>query len=130
MTSEVTYCTACKKEVHVRVSAAPRQEGHANVDASPEMVCLDFGHECPNGLCPRFGVPAIVMAVRLARSGERADWQRVTGVCEACERTADLQVLNDELAFCPLCRSTVRLLTVDVGGDRFVASPGRRRGGG
>jgi hypothetical protein len=121
MSTQKTYCPACKKEVRFAVTSAPKFRGHANLNDHPQVVCLDFGQECPDGLCPRFGVPSIVLGVRLARSGEREEWETITGLCDACGQTAELEILDEHHAFCPLCQSTNRLVVFEVDGEEHVA---------
>lgn len=127
MSEQTTYCPACKKQVRFTMTRSPQYGGHANV-RDTDVVCLDFGQQCTNDVCPLAGLPPIVMGVRLARSGAKTSgWKTVTAVCDACERTAELQVLDENYAFCPLCQSTNRLVMVKLEDESYVAVTGREQ---
>ena len=68
MQSQTAYCSACDQDVRVVVTDAPAHEGQAPL-ADAQVVCLDFGARCTGSMCPMFGLPRILMGVRLAQSG-------------------------------------------------------------
>lgn len=119
---ERVYCPGCDHEVRLTRPDTPR--GHANLRDDARIVCLDFGQGCSEGSCPLTGSPGIVMGVRLARS-HLADeaFETLHTRCGACGTVADLEVLDETYAFCPLCEATTRwmVLEADPGGKVVVS---------
>jgi hypothetical protein len=120
MKTQLAYCSACDQQVRIMVTPAPLHEGHANLP-DPEVVCLDFGEKCTGALCPMFGLPSIVMGVRLARSGLRAEpWTTVSAMCQGCGQLSDLQIIDRETAHCTVCGTTNRLIRLKGDADDYV----------
>jgi hypothetical protein len=121
MSSQLAYCSACDQEVHIVVTPAPTHEGQASLEDS-EVVCLDFGNKCTGALCPMFGLPSILMGVRLAKSGLRPGaFHTITAPCQECGITAELQLVDDEFAICSACGSRNRWMRLQVEGDDYIA---------
>ncbi len=123
-----TYCTHCQKEVDVSVSRGAPRSGQANLQESDEVVCLDFGDRCDGEVCPLSKFRPVVMGVRLARSGLREDWTTVRAQCEGCGQVSDLNVLDKEHAFCPLCGTTNTWMVLELDGDGKVAVAKKKEG--
>lgn len=117
------YCPGCNHKVRLTVTPA---HGHAqaNLPDGAQVVCLDFGEGCSEGVCPLTGRPGLVMGVRLARSHLEHDWKTVHGRCEACGHLAELEVLDDTYAVCPLCDSTNRYVVLRTGDGESLAVTG------
>lgn len=70
MDTHLAYCSACDREVEVRLK--PGYEPDPGQSIPPEaMVCLAHGDTCTGALCPLFGVPPEQMKENLERSGLR-----------------------------------------------------------
>ncbi len=123
-----TYCTHCQKEVDVTLSQAAPRSGQANLQESDEVVCLDFGDRCDGEVCPLSNFRPVVMGVRLARSGLREDWTTVRAQCEGCGQVSDLNILDKEHAFCPLCGTTNTWMVLELDGDGKVAVAKKKEG--
>jgi len=122
-----TYCTHCQKEVLVSISPSAPRGGHANLQESDEVVCLDFGEECDGEICPLSQYRPVVMGVRLARSGLREEWTTVRAQCEGCGQVSDLKVLDPDHAYCVLCGSTNTWMVLEFDDDGKVAVAGRKK---
>lgn len=121
-----TYCTHCRKEVEVTVSPGTPRNGHANLQETDEMVCLDFGDECDGEVCPLSQYRPVVMGVRLARSGLREEWTTIRAQCEGCGMVSDLKVLDRDHAFCVLCGTTNTWMILEFDDEGKVAVTGRK----
>ena len=125
-TTTLAYCSGCGHQVRLVFREPPPRDGHANLRDEAEIVCLDYSEQCPGGTCPATGKPGIVMGVRLARSHLNDDaFEALHARCDACGRVADLEILDDTFAHCPLCESTVRYVTLDVGDGEVIALTNR-----
>jgi hypothetical protein len=88
----------------------------------PQVVCLDYGEWCTGSVCPSFGLPSILMGLRLANSGLPAhQWRTFRATCPDCAQQCDLKVLNQDYLFCPLCRSTLHWREIEADGAALVA---------
>jgi len=123
-----TFCTHCQKEVLVAISPSAPRSGHANLQESDEVVCLDFGDKCDGEICPLSQYRPVVMGVRLARSGLREEWTTVRAQCEGCGQVSELRILDGEHAFCVLCGSTNTWMILEFDDDGKVAVTGRKTG--
>lgn len=124
MLQQTAYCSACDQDVRVVVTDAPVYSDQAPV-SGPEVVCLDFGQRCTGAMCPMFGLPSIMMGVRLASSGLRPDaFATVTTQCRECNETVDLQIINDEYTYCPACGSRSRWIRLQIGDEDYIALAG------
>ena len=121
-----TYCTHCQKEVLVAISPRAPRGGQANLPDHDEVVCLDFGDKCDGDVCPLSRFRPVVMGVRLARSGLREEWTTVRAQCEGCGQVSDLEVLDQEHAFCELCGTTNTWMVLELDEDGEVAVTGRK----
>ncbi len=109
MNSRTVFCPSCGRTVQLEMTAVPLHGGHATLPDSPEAICLEFGDRCAAGACPVLRVRREVAAVRLARSGRRPDrFRRVVAVCQACDRRAEMTVVDADHAVCTLCGVTNR----------------------
>lgn len=116
------YCPGCHHKVRLTLSRAPAHRGHANLPDGAQVVCLDFGEGCTEGRCALTGSPGIVMGVRLARSHMADDtFESLTARCDACGNVSELEILDDQYAFCSICESTTRWMLLDVDRDSRVA---------
>ena len=124
--TQKTYCTHCQREVEVAVSRGAPRSGQANLRESDDLVCLDFGEDCDGDLCPLSRCRPVVMGVKLARSGLRERWTTVRAQCEGCGQVSDLEVLDREHAFCPLCGTTNTWMVLDLDGEGRVVVTGKK----
>ena len=119
--SERAYCPGCNRSIRL-VETEEHRDGHANLPEGAEIVCLDFGSGCTEGRCPVTGALGIVMAVRLARSHLQDDaFDTVRARCDACGNVADLEVLDEDYVFCPICETTNRWALLDLDPDGKIA---------
>jgi hypothetical protein len=116
------FCSACQKEVSVTCTPQPLHEGHANLSDGAELLCFEFSTRCPSGRCPVSGIPALVMGVRLAKSGlpPAHGWNTIRMHCEGCDAITEMDVLNNVHAFCPTCGTTSRWFSLNMGEEEYV----------
>jgi hypothetical protein len=125
MKQEVAFCSGCGHQVRLAFTDPPPHSGHANLREDAEIVCLDYKEGCTAGKCPTTGKPGIVMGVRLAKSHlNDAAFKIIHARCDGCGEVADLEVLDDTFALCPLCNTTNRWVMLDLG-DSKIALTGR-----
>jgi hypothetical protein len=121
MLTQTAYCSACDQDVHVVITDPPVYSDQAPVEGG-EVVCLDFGQRCTGALCPMFGLPRILMGVRLAKSGLRPEaFRAIVGPCQDCGTTGELQIIDQQYAFCPSCGGRSRWVRLTVGEEDYVA---------
>jgi DNA-directed RNA polymerase subunit RPC12/RpoP len=121
MQTQSAYCSACDQDVRVVITDSPVHADQAPI-ADAEVVCLDFGERCTGSLCPMFGLPRMLMGVRLARSGLRPEaFQTVQAPCQDCGEVVDLQILDGAYVHCPACGSRNRWVRLKVGDEDYVA---------
>lgn len=129
MESRMMYCPKCDHDVTIAVTPAPLHGGqpHAGDMIDAEVVCLDFGPGCQGTMCSIFGLPRVVMGVRLARSGLRPEGlETVRALCDGCTRLVELEVVDETHAHCPDC-GTINIWTmIRLDGEEWVAVTGRR----
>lgn len=126
MKTENAYCSGCGHQVRLAFTDPPPHDGHANLRDGAEIVCLDFREECSGGKCPATGKPGIVMGVRLARSHLNDEaFKTIHAQCEGCGQVADLEVLDETFAICPLCDTTNRWVTLRLPDDSDITVTGR-----
>lgn len=117
------YCPGCNHKVRLTQTEAPPRSGHANLPDGAELVCLDFGEGCSEGRCPLTGSPGMVMGVRLAKSHLNDEvFSTITARCDSCQMVAEMEILNDKYAFCPLCESTNRWVMLRIGSERVAVT--------
>jgi Zn finger protein HypA/HybF involved in hydrogenase expression len=123
METKSAFCPRCETPVQVTVTAGPTVQGGQATLRDAEVVCLDFHDKCTEGSCPLYGLPGIVMGVRLARSGIKplGEWDRVTGVCSGCSDTVELEVLDETYAYCPACGTTNEWQLIKLDDESHVA---------
>lgn len=121
--TRTAFCPGCNHKVRLTMTDA---HGHAqaNVPDGAQVVCLDFGEGCSEGVCPLTGRPGLVMGVRLARSHLPHEWKTLHARCDSCGQVAELEVLDAQYAVCPLCDSTNRYMVLQTGDDEAVAVTG------
>lgn len=121
MQTQTAYCSACDQDVHVVVTDPPVHADQASLtDAG--VVCLDFGARCTGSMCPMFGLPRILMGVRLARSGLRPDaFRTLNAPCPECSSVVELQFIDNQHVHCPACGGRSRWVRLSVGEDDYVA---------
>lgn len=125
MESRTLHCPKCQQDVTVAFTPAPLHGGHANLPDAGEAVCLDFGPDCSGSRCAVFGIPRVVMGVRLARSGLRPEQlERVRALCDGCQRVSELQIVDETHALCPDCGAVNRWAMVRLDGDEWLAVTG------
>lgn len=121
MLTHNAYCSACDQDVRVVITDAPVHSDQAPVTPA-EIVCLDFGERCTGSMCPMFGLPRILMGVRLARSGLRPEaFRTVSAPCQDCGAAVEMQILDEEYAHCPSCGARNRWVRLTLGDDEYVA---------
>jgi hypothetical protein len=123
MDSQIAYCSACDQPVRIVVTDPPLHGGQA-ILADPQVVCLHFGDDCTGSYCPMFGLPRILMGVRLARSEFEPDggWHTIEAYCDGCGRAVEQQVLDDRHAHCPSCDAVNRYLILRLEDGTYVAA--------
>lgn len=127
MEIEERTCPACNGTVRITSTAIPVHGGQANLPDAGQLVCLDFGEQCQNHPnCAITGLPRMVMAVRLARSGLRPveEWETVTARCNGCAQVTDMEILDQDYALCPLCGTTNRRVVIQLEDDTFITMAG------
>jgi hypothetical protein len=128
MDTQFAFCSACDRPVRIAITPAPTHEGQPMPNDGPEVVCLEFGEKCTGEFCPMFGLPSILMGVRLARSELREEgWRTINAPCDGCGTVQELQVLSDTHAHCPVCGTVNQYLILRTDDGAFVAA-GRARG--
>ena len=115
-----------KERSRSTISPGTPRSGHANLQESDEVVCLDFGDKCDGDVCPLSRYRPVVMGVRLARSGLEEDWKTVRAQCEGCGQITDLKVLDREHAFCDLCGTTNTWMVLEFDDQGKVVVTGRK----
>jgi hypothetical protein len=121
MSTQLAYCSACDQEVHIAVTPEPLHGGQAVLPEN-DVVCLDFGSKCTGSLCPMFGLPRIMMGIRLAKSGLRPQaFHTINAPCQACGTLTDLQLIDDEFALCPVCGTSNRWIHITIEGADYIA---------
>ncbi|HEX6322862.1 MAG TPA: hypothetical protein VFZ36_03980 [Vicinamibacterales bacterium] len=116
------YCSACDHDVRIAVLPGPVHGGQAETGDTPEVVCLDFGTSCTGAMCPMFGLPSLLMGVRLAQSGLREEpWKTVRAPCQGCGNVVDHQVIDATHLLCPECNSRSRYVRVQADDEDYVA---------
>ncbi|HEX6308984.1 MAG TPA: hypothetical protein VFZ69_12395 [Longimicrobiales bacterium] len=121
METHLAYCSACDHDVRVAITDPPVYADQATL-AEPQIVCLDFASRCSGAICPMFGLPRILMGVRLAQSGLRPEaFTTVSAPCPACDTVVDLQLIDDAFAYCPNCGSRSRWVRLQVGDADYIA---------
>ena len=130
MDIKTTSCPRCEGPIRVTVTPGP-SDGQANSPDS-HVVCLDFHDKCLEGSCPLYGLPGIVMGVRLARSGLRPaeEWETVHGVCDGCGNAVEMEVFDETFASCPVCGTTNKWQVLDVEDEGPIAVMERGVSGG
>lgn len=115
------YCSARDQTVRIAMTEEPTHEGQANLHDC-EVICLDYGERCTGDFCPAFGLPRVLMGVRLARSEEFGGaLATITAKCQACDALVPLTVVDDKIAVCTVCGSTNRWYHVETEDGEFVA---------
>jgi len=103
MKTQMAFCSACDKDVHIVITDEPSQEGHANLHDS-EIVCLEIGEGCTGHVCPIGGASTTVMAARLVRNGLQTIVQRVVKArCGGCDRVTSHVIVGSGHARCAEC---------------------------
>jgi hypothetical protein len=120
MNTTIAYCSARDQDVRIAwLESSP--DGQTQL-VEPEVVCLDYGEKCTGALCPSFGLPSMLMGVRLARSGlPTAPWRTVYAACGECGQVSDLRVVNADYLYCGVCGSTLRWRQIEADGDSYLA---------
>lgn len=127
MEARKVFCPKCNEDVTVTVTRQPLHGGHATVPDGGETVCLDFGPRCTGQFCAISALPKVVMGVRLARSGLPHDrMQSVQALCDGCGKVAQLDVVDETHARCPLCDTIQQWTMVRLDGEEWVAVTGRK----
>lgn len=122
METRLAYCSACDQDVRIAVTPMPLHGGQATLPDAPDVVCLDFGEKCTGAMCPMFGLPRILMGVRLARSGlKQSGWRTIHGPCQGCGEIVDLQILDARYVYCPACGTRSRWVRLEGQDEDYVA---------
>ena len=124
MEEQRVYCPGCNHKVKLVITDG-HPEGQANLPEGAQVVCLDFKEGCSEGRCPVTGKPGVVMGVRLAKAHLNDEgFRTVHGECAACGFLAELEVLDEEHAMCPLCNTVVSYVMVALEDGHSVAVTG------
>ena len=115
------YCSARDQNVRVAMTEEPAHDGQANLH-DVEVICLDYGEQCTGDFCPAFGLPRVLMGVRLARIGEaNATLPTIVAKCQGCDELTSLKVIDPTLVVCSNCGTTNRWYHVETDDGDFVA---------
>ena len=115
------YCSARDQQVRVAMTEEATHEGQANLH-DVEVICLDYGKECTGDFCPEFGLPRILMGVRLAHSEEGVkSLPAIVAKCQNCDALTSLSVVDEKLVVCSACGSTNRWYRIETEDGEFVA---------
>lgn len=126
MKTELAYCSGCGHKVRLVFTDPPPHDGHANLPDGADIVCLDYQESCSGGKCPATGKPSVVMGVRLAKSHLNDEaFETVHARCDGCGATADLEVIDDDFALCPLCDTTNRWVRMKLADETEVVLTSR-----
>lgn len=122
METQTAYCSACDQQVRIVVTPHPVHGGQAMVADGPDVVCLDFGHKCTGSMCPMFGLPRILMGVKLAQSGLKPEeeWESFEAPCQGCGQLEELKIIDALYALCPACGARNRYARITVGDEEYV----------
>ena len=121
MHTHSAYCSARDQNVTIALTEEPTHDGQANL-ADMEVVCLDYGEKCTGDLCPAFGLPRVLMGVRLAHTDEgKASLPTITAKCHACENIVSLNVVDEKIAVCSGCGATNRWYRIQTEDGEFIA---------
>ena len=126
-TAKRARCPGCKTELAITVSAG-YSGGRSDVP-DPQVVKMDFQDHCEGDRdCPIVGLPAAVMGVRLMSDEMRPieEWHTVRSVCDGCGHNTELDILDDERAFCHVCGTTNHLHIIELDDESRVAVMQRR----
>ena len=105
MKTQMAYCSACDKDVHIVITDEPAEDGQANLHES-EVVCLEIGEACTGSLCPIGATSPAVMAARLVRNGLQTIVQPVISAhCPGCGRVTNHLVIEPTRARCTECET-------------------------
>lgn len=115
------YCSARDQNVRVAMTEEPTHEGQASLH-DVEVICLDYGEQCTGDFCPAFGLPRVLMGVRLARSGiAKESLPKLVAKCQGCDELTSLDVVDDLIAVCSVCGTTNRWYHIATEDGEFVA---------
>ena len=115
------YCSARDQQVRVAVTEEPTHEGQANLH-DVEVICLDYGMACTGDFCPEFGLPRVLMGVRLAHMDEGVkSLPSIVAKCQSCDALTTLSVIDEKLVVCSSCGSTNRWYHIETEDGEFVA---------
>ena len=108
MKSQMVFCSACDRDVHVVITDGPSEDGQANLyDA--EIVCLEIGERCTGNLCPVGATSPTVMAARLVHNGLQTAMHPIAPLpCVRCDRVTSHVVIDKLYATCNECGATVK----------------------
>jgi hypothetical protein len=121
MITQTAFCSACDQDVRVVITDPPVYAEQAPIGGG-EVVCLDFGARCTGSMCPMFGLPRMLMGVRLAQSGLRPDaFKTVSAPCQDCGINVELQLIDGSWALCPACGSRNRWVRLRIGEEDYLA---------
>ena len=115
------YCSARDQTVRVATTEDPTHEGQANLH-DLEVICLDYGEGCTGDFCPAFGLPRVLMGVRLAKSEEgNESLPNIVAKCQGCDELTTLKVVDATIAVCTSCGTTNRWYRIETEDGDYVA---------
>jgi hypothetical protein len=99
----------------------PTHEGQASLH-DMEVICLDYGEKCTGDFCPAFGLPRVLMGVRLAKALEAmGEMPTIQAKCQGCDAVTTLNVVDESLAVCQMCGATSRWYHIETEDGEFIA---------
>ena len=121
MHTHTAYCSARDQNVRIAMTEEPTHDGQANLH-DVEVICLDYGKACTGDFCPEFGLPRVLMGVRLAHSEEgKATLPSIVANCQSCDALTTLSVIDERLVVCSVCGATSRWYRIETEDGAFVA---------
>ena len=107
MKTQLIYCAARRRDVHVGVTDVPTHDGQAPLHDA-ELVCLDIAGHCAATRCPVCGVSAEVLAARLVHNGLQTPLNPIVKLrCAVCDHVTEYVVVGERYATCVECGTTL-----------------------
>ena len=121
MHTRTAHCPSCSRSVEVMLTGLSELGEWEEQVHQAEPVCLDFGARCHGPSCPVFGLPRIVLGVRIPASDAGAGFPTHTARCDCCGAVVDMIAANATHGVCPECEALNRVVVLRVEDGSLVA---------
>ena len=121
MYTRTAYCPSCSRSVEVMLTGLSELGEWNDTVHRAEPVCLDFGPRCHGPSCPVFGLPRIVLGVRIPGQTTSQGLRTVTARCDCCGAVVDMIAANASHGVCPECEALNRIVVLRVDDGSLVA---------